>query len=429
MSADRVRALGDTRTVPAPDDIAREYLLLALRLDQHDPGLVDAYVGPADLKATADLERVPPPGRLRDDARALRERVAAVLAGEGDADRREWLEAQLVALETRAAVVAGEDVPYLEQVRSGYQWLPRRRDETALDEAAAELEELVPGGGPLDERFGDWDEQLTIETDRLPSVIDWLVGELRRRSAERFGLPADESVGVGLVRDRSWSGYCWFDGGGRSRIDLNLDLPIRAPELVSTIAHETYAGHHLEHAWKERTLVEQAARLEASAMLLATPECLISEGLAELGPTLLVPDADRVDLMVELLERADLRFGSPTGTRAVAATAVAIGPLRRRLGESVVNAALLRHVEGASSAEVLGYLRRYGRFPESRARQRLGFLEDPRWRTYVFVYDEGFHLLRRWVALVPPAERDARFGRLVREQLTPARLAAELAES
>jgi hypothetical protein len=427
MSDARVRALGGERDVPAPDAIARDYLLVALRLDQHDPGLVDAYIGPADLKAAVDLEPMPSPARLRDDAGALRHRLASELQGEGDADRRVWLDAQLVALETRAAVLAGDDVPYLEQVRLGYQLVPRRRDEAELDAAAEDLEELVPGAGPLDERFGEWDEQLTIEPERLPGVLDWLVGELRKRSAGRFGLPAGESVGIGLVRGRSWSGYCWFDGGGHSRIDLNLDLPIRAPELVSTVAHETYAGHHLEHAWKERVLVDEAGRLEASAMLLLTPECLISEGLAELGPRLLLPDADRVDLMVELLERADLRFGSPTGTRAVAATAVAIDPLRRRLGESIVNAALLRHVDGAASDEVLAYLRRYGRFPEPRARQRLQFLEDPRWRTYVFVYDEGFDLLRRWVELAAPVQRDARFGRLVREQLTPGRLAAELA--
>ena len=30
-----------------------------------------------------------------------------------------------------------------------------------------------------------------------------------------------------------WSGYNWYDGGLRSRVDLNVDLPIRGPDLVA----------------------------------------------------------------------------------------------------------------------------------------------------------------------------------------------------
>ena len=37
-------------------------------------------------------------------------------------------------------------------------------------------------------------------------------------------------------------------------------------------------GHHLEHAWKEADLLVEEGRLEASMLLINTPECLISEG-------------------------------------------------------------------------------------------------------------------------------------------------------
>ena len=91
----RVPAVGGTRTVPAPDPIATEYLLLGLRLDQHSPGLVDGYFGPAALKAQVDLEQPRPPARLREDARTLQRRVVTEVA---NPDRRAWLGAQLVAL-------------------------------------------------------------------------------------------------------------------------------------------------------------------------------------------------------------------------------------------------------------------------------------------------------------------------------------------
>ena len=85
---------------PAPDPIARDYILLALRLDQHIPGLVDGYFGPADLKATVDMAQLRAPARLRADAAALRDRLPAEVT---EPDRRAWLDLQLVALETQAA--------------------------------------------------------------------------------------------------------------------------------------------------------------------------------------------------------------------------------------------------------------------------------------------------------------------------------------
>ena len=46
-----VPAVGGTRQVPEPDPIAADYLRLGLRLDQHAPGTVDGFFGPAALKA------------------------------------------------------------------------------------------------------------------------------------------------------------------------------------------------------------------------------------------------------------------------------------------------------------------------------------------------------------------------------------------
>ena len=69
---------------------------------------------------------------------------------------------------------------------------------------------------------------------------------------------------------------------------------------------------------------------------------------------------------------------------------------------------------------MLAYLRDVGRYERATAAKRLEFIEHPLWRTYVFVYAEGEALLRRWLESVPEAERVARFGRLLHEQLTPA---------
>ena len=64
--------------------------------------------------------------------------------------------------------------------------------------------------------------------------------------------------------------------------------------------------------------------------------------------------------------------------------------------------------------------------PQETAAKRLEFIEHPMWRTYVFVYTEGEALLRRWLEAVPPERRTERFGRLLREPLTPVAIADEL---
>ena len=418
-------AVGGERQVPIPDAIARDYILLGLRLDQHIPALVDAYFGPADLKAQVDMGQLYSPARLADEADAL---LALLPTDVADAQRRDWLAAQLVALRAHASGLAGGELPYLDQVTQSFAWTPVRRDDAIFDTAAAVLDDLLPGPEPLADRLAAWDARFEIAVDRLPGVVDWLVDRFRPTAANLFGLPNGEDLRVSLVTDKPWSGYNWYDGGLRSRVDINTDLPIRAADLVDTIAHETYPGHHLEHAWKEADLVDHQRRLEASIVFLNTPECLISEGLAVLGVEFAAPPADEADLLVELFERAGLAIAAnPGAARDAAKRTVAMAGLRRRLAESRVNAALIRHADGASHDETLAYLQRVGRYTPRLAQKILEFVEQPLSRTYIFVYHEGEALLRRWLEVVPAEERPSRFGRLLHEQLTPSAVVAELA--
>jgi hypothetical protein len=420
-------AVGGQRQVPVPDPIARDYLLLGLRLDQHIPGLVDAYFGPADLKARVDIESLRSPAALADDADALRARLPDEAP---EPDRRDWLDAQLVALATHARALAGEELPYGDQLERSFAWRPVRREQARFDDAAATLDALVPGSEPLADRLAAWDERFRIPPDRLPAVVEWLIATYRGRAAALFDVPAGEDLRVSYVRAQPWTAYNWYDGGLRSRVDVNLDLPMDAATLVHVIAHETFPGHHLEHASKEANLVERRHRLEATIQLINAPECLVSEGLADIGRSFVATIDETPDLLVELYGRAGLAIAAdPAAAREAAERSTAMTAPRRRLQESRVNAALMRHADGASHDEVLGYLREVGRFAPDVAAKRLEFIEHPLWRTYVFVYHEGEQLLERWLDLdgVGAAERAARFGRLLREALTPGAIAADVA--
>ena len=162
-------------------------------------------------------------------------------------------------------------------------------------------------------------------------------------------------------------------------------------------------------------------------MLINTPECLISEGLADLGVEFAFPPDERPAVLEELFDIAGLVWAADSSRRRDTAerAAALIGP-REVLHTSGVNAALMLNADGASREEAIDYLVRAGRYPRAVAEKRLEFLVHPTWRTVVFVYSEGEALLRRWIDAVPEADRPARFARLLHEQLTPGAILADL---
>ena len=259
-----------------------------------------------------------------------------------------------------------------------------------------------------------------MPVERLPALLAWLVERFRARAASLFGLPDGEDLRVSLVTGQPWSGYNWFDGGRRSRVDINTDLPVRVADLVSTVAHETYPGHHLEHAWKEADLVDRQGRLESSILLINTPECLISEGLANLGRRFVVPADEQADLVVELYDRAGLDIAADPAARDAAELDGGAGRAARRRWPPC--AAMPRSCATPTAAhdDVLAYLEAVGRYAPAGAAKRLEFIEHPLWRTYVFVYAEGEACWRAGSTRSQGGDRAARFGRLLHEQLTPA---------
>ncbi len=421
---DFVPAMGGTRQVPAPDPIARDYLLLALRLDQHRPGLVDAYFGPADLKASADMEALRPPQYLVDDAAALRARLPDEIE---DSGRRAWFAAQIGALEAQARAAADERIDYEDLVEACFDQRMPRIDDAIFRVAAAEIETILPGSDALAARLEAWDRRLTIEPDRVQAVADHLADRFRRRAGELFGLPDRESVRLTTVRQRPWGGYNWFEGGRRSRVEINLDLPVTAPGLMRVVAHETYPGHHLEMATKEAALVDEAGRTELTTLLNNTPECLLHEGLADLGYGFAVPPEDEADLLSEVMRLADLPAAGDAGEMAaIAATQGRLRLARATLRGISGNAALMRHADSRSREDVAAYLVDVGRRRPDEAAKQLEFIEDPIWRTYVFVYREGEALLRRWLESAPADDRPQRFARLLAEAWTPSVIRAEI---
>ena len=98
-----------------------------------------------------------------------------------------------------------------------------------------------------------------------------------------FTLPEGEEVALQIVEGQPWSAYNWYLGDYRSRVEVNTDLPVRANSMLGLMTHEGYPGHHTEHAIKEQLLYRRQGHAEACVQLINGPECVISEGLADLA--------------------------------------------------------------------------------------------------------------------------------------------------
>ncbi len=398
-----------------PVDVPTEYVRLGLRFDRLEAGFVDAYTGDPRLRAEVAGEPAPTPRQLRDQARGLiRELDAADLPG----DRAGFLRGQLTGLECTARKLAGEPVGFVEEVAAYFQVDVELGDEATYAAAHAELDALLPGGGELAARYASYRRREECPPGRLAVAVDALSSALRDRVRARYGLPEVETVRYEVVTDQPWSGFNYYEGAFRSRVAINADLPHRLAQLPHLVAHESYPGHHTEHCRKERGLVEKEGRVEHTVFLVNTPECLMAEGLADLGVEAAV-GAGWGPWAAEILGDLGLHFDGHLAERVAAAAA----PLNRVRQD----AAVLLHDRGADPDDVVSYLQRWSLVSADRARQQLRFLTHPLWRAYTSTYVEGYDLLSRWLGARAAGEDVAdRFLRLLDEPLTPAAVTAEL---
>lgn len=400
----------DTAVVPA-------YLELGLALGRHIDGFVDAYYGPPELATRIADEPVRGPLRLVTEARELISAIDGGVelddphnlhdkhAGTTDASRRHWLRAQAIGLLTTARKLAGEDISYADEVESCYGVRPHPIEWDVVADAHKRLESVVPGSGPLEERYTTWRESHAVDPGKLLPAIHVLAEDLRERTDRLFGLPEDEHCEFVLVTKKPWSGFNTYLGGLKSRVDINTDLPVLSLGLPHLVAHEAYPGHHTEHTRKEVGLVRSKKWLEETIFLVGTPQCLIAEGLADLGLQVVMgPDH----------QKAVAGHFSSLGIRYDADTAAVVAEAGVVLQAVRATSAWRLHQEGADPEEVVSDLARWALLPRARAEKAVEFLLHPTWRAYITCYVEGYELCRNFVNGDP-----SRFARLIGEQLVP----------
>ena len=372
--------------------IAERYVKLVLAVGQHDADYVDAFYGPPEWKADAERQKMPIAQIDAEAERLLGQIPDLSAADRGDplvVLRREYLRRQLEALRARLRMLQGAKLTFDEESRALYDAVAPVHPESYFKAALDELGRMLPGDGPLVERFDAYRQKFVIPQNRLTRVFDLAIAECRSRTLPHVRLPANETFTVEYVTNKSWSGYNWYQGNYRSLIQVNTDLPIYIDRAIDLACHEGYPGHHVYNALLEQRLVRERGWVEFSVYALFSPQSLIAEGTANYGIEVAFPGDERIKFEREVL------YPAAGLDVSQAAQYARIQGLTERLAYAG-NEAARKYLNGElDRARAAAWLAQYAMMSPARAEQRTRFFDT--YRSYVINYNLGKDLVKQFV--------------------------------
>jgi hypothetical protein len=393
----------------AMNELGERYVKLVLAVGEHDADYVDAYYGPAQWRADAAAARLPL-ARIDAEAVALESALVHEQPPAGADDmirlRHQYLTKQLQSLRMRVAMLGGRRLSFDEESRALYDAVAPRHTEAEFRSVLAELDRRLPGAGRLVDRYETFRAQFVIPTDRLAGVFDAAIAGCRERTQRHITLPREERFTLEYVTDKSWSGYNWYQGGYRSLIQINTDLPIYIDRAIDLACHEGYPGHHVYNVLLEKNLVRDRGWVEYTVYPLFSPQSLIAEGTANYGIEVAFSDDERRAFERDVLfPAAGLDVARVGEFYEVAALAKRLsyagneGARRYRNGRIDANAAATWHEELALN-------------PPERARQRVRFIDQ--YGAYVINYNLGEDLVAAYIERRAGSDRASRWRELER---------------
>ena len=371
--------------------ISHEYVRLVLAMGHHDHDYVDAYYGPAAIKAEADSATLSLDD-LQKTVHTVTEWVKGVPADGRDELsllRHQYLMKQLSAMGARIRMLKGERFSFDEESKALYDAVAPAYPDSHFQQVLDRLDKRFPGSGPLVQRYDAWRRAFVIPRDKVDPVFKAAIAACRERTLKHVTLPPHESFTVEYVTNKSWSGYNWYKGNFSSLIQVNTDLPIYIDRAIDLACHEGYPGHHVYNALLEQHLVKERGWLEFTVYPLFTPQSLVAEGTANFGIEVAFPGTDRIAFeQATLFPLAGL---DPARAPEYYEAQALVDDL-----SYAGNEAARRYLDGTMDRDAAtAWLERYALMPHDRAAQRVRFFDQ--YRSYVINYNYGKDLVRTFI--------------------------------
>jgi hypothetical protein len=289
----------------------------------------------------------------------------------------------------RLRMLKGERLTFDDEAKALYDVTVPSLPESHFQSVLDELETRFPGEGPLVDRYEAYRLGFVIPKDRLDTVFTTAIGACRERTARHIELPPGESFTVEYVTGKSWSGYNWYQGGFKSLIQVNTDLPIYIDRAVDLACHEGYPGHHVYNALLEKHLVKDRGWKEFTVYPLFSSQSLIAEGTANYGIAVAFPGDERLTYEEQVLfPAAGLDPAGARGYYEVQALVEKLAYAGNEAARRYINTEI-------DAAQAASWLEKYALMPRARAEQRVRFFDQ--YRSYVINYNLGKDMVRDYI--------------------------------
>jgi len=263
-----------------------------------------------------------------------------------------------------------------------------------------ELQDLLSLQGYTESKHGSWSEAVDewakanyVPSSRIKSSLEGLRDMMRaifRKSAGKYKRLYDlmkmEIEGVSGVSWRAYNYYLGHEAKYKGKISINTDYKNTLLDLYSLATHEMFPGHQTHNSIIQYQYLKGDLGLESTMLLVHTPDCVVGEGIGDLGES-----SENLKNALGFNKKEKNMTEGEKKLKMKYETSAKLRDLER----SIYTYAALKH--GTDKSAITDCMRDEGYLPVNLAKQRTGFLTDPFWGKYLVTYKYGFELMSKQV--------------------------------
>lgn len=374
------------------NDISIQYVKLGLRIGQYDHDFVDAFYGPDSLKPTTAVLPNFPKDSLISEIKTMQSKLDSIATNSQDEPikhRAAWIKGQLTAYDERVRIFSGETKTFDEESQRLFDAVAPSFDQAHFDEIINTLDNVLPGAGSIESRFEKLSKRFLIPADKIDTVFQTAIAEARKRTLTHYDLPKSESFELEYVKDKPWSGYNWYQGKYKSKIQINIGQPIFIERAIDLACHEGYPGHHVYNTLLEKNLYNDKGYTEISLYPLFSPQSLIAEGSANYGISMAFPEEEQeVYCKKVLMPLAGIDTAGANQYFKALELKSRLNYARNEVARNVLSSKM-------DDKEAIKWLIKYTMLTETAAINSLNFIK--KYRSYVINYNFGQELIKKHI--------------------------------
>jgi len=289
------------------DPIAERYVRLALALGEHDEDYVDAYFGPADWREQAKEEALGLSAIIAAADQLVAELEALDPAGAERhvALRHNYLLSHTSSMAAIGRMRSGASLSFDQESKALYGFVAPSFPREHYERAQQKLNALLPGEGPLHERYQAFRQQLKIPEDKVKAVVRKGLEACRERTGQHMTMAEGENFSL--------------LGNGQGLIQINLGRPKYLGTSIGLGCHEGYPGHHLFSTMLDTEYRQRRGWVEFSVLPLFSPQGIIFEGSGNLASLVAFPGDERTaflrDVIAPIAGLEDVDFDAAAAVR------------------------------------------------------------------------------------------------------------------